>query len=71
MSIEFPFAENSKLDFLKRLNLSYSTNFKNQISVLSLLFNKSTFRKFRSGIRHNIPISTSVKFFKYFNFSPK
>ena len=68
----FPFAENSKLDFLKRLNLSYSTNFKNQISVAdSLLFNKSTFRKFRSGIRHNIPISTSVKFFKYFNFSPK
>ncbi len=68
----FPFAENTKIDFLKKLNIGYSTNIKNQISVAdSLLFNSSTFRKFRSGIRHNVPISTSVKFFKYFNFSPK
>ena len=59
-------------NFLKRLNLSYSTNFKNQISVAeSLLFNKSTFRKFRSGIRHIYQLVHQSSFLNTLTFHQK
>ena len=44
-----------------KIGLSYSTNIKNDISIAdSLLFTNKSIKKFRNGIRHNIPISTSI-----------
>ena len=37
----------------------------------SLLFSDKSFKSFRNGIRHSIPISTSIKVLKYFTFSPR
>jgi hypothetical protein len=55
-----------------KIGLSYSTNIKNDISIAdSLLFTDKSFKKFRNGIRHNIPISTSIKVLKHFTFSPR
>lgn len=55
-----------------KIGLSYSTNIKNDISIAdSLLFSDKSIKKFRNGIRHNIPISTSIKVLKHFTFSPR
>jgi hypothetical protein len=55
-----------------KIGLSYSTNIKNDISIAdSLLFTNKSIKKFRNGIRHNIPISTSIKVLKHFTFSPR
>ena len=55
-----------------KIGLSYSTNIKNDISIAdSLLFTDKSIKKFRNGIRHNIPISTSIKVLKHFTFSPR
>mgnify|MGYP007000083541 len=44
---------------------------KNSISIADiLLFKPSTLSKFRNGVVHNIPISTSFTALKYINISP-
>ena len=46
-------------------------NTKNTISTTdSLLFTKNSLSKFRNGITHNIPISSSIKVLKYFTLTP-
>ena len=43
-------------------------NSKNTISTLdSLLFTKNSISNFRNGMKHYIPISTSIRILKYFN----
>lgn len=54
-----------------KLYINYSSNFKNSISIAdTLLFKPSTLSKFRNGVVHNIPISTSFTALKYINISP-
>ena len=55
-----------------KIGISYSSNMKNDISIAdSLLFTNQSIRSFRNGIKHTIPISTSMKIFKHFTLSPK
>ena len=61
----------NKSKWYNKLSINYSSNFKNSISIAdSLLFQSSALTKFRNGVMHNIPISTSFTAFKYINFSP-
>ena len=49
------------------IGIRYNLNTKNQISTEdSLLFHRSTLQDFNTGMRHNIPISSSFKLMKYF-----
>ena len=66
------FGKKGKDHWFHKIGVSYSSNIKNDISIAdSLLFTNKSFRSFRNGIRHSIPISTSIKVLKYFTFSPR
>lgn len=60
--------------FYEKIGLSYSMNTKNEVTASDSLFNinepQFLTSKFRNGMRHNIPINTSLKLFKYFSFAP-
>lgn len=59
------------LGILEKLGFQYSSNFKNTVKVRdTLLFESSTLDKFKNGVQHSIPVSTSFNLFKYFNLSP-
>ncbi len=65
------FNKTNKSKWYDKLYINYSSNFKNSISIAdSLLFQPSTLTKFRNGVVHNIPISTSFTALKYINISP-
>ena len=67
----FPF-KNTNKNWIKNIGLSYNMQTKNSISILdSLLFKKQSLSKFRNGMKHNIPISTSIKLFNYFTLNPR
>jgi len=68
----FPFKnEISKDRWYEKVGLRYSMNAKNDISILdSLLFTKNALSKFRNGIKHTIPINTSLKVFNYLTLNP-
>ncbi len=70
----FPF-KNKKTRTTKwydKIGIAYSMNMKNEVSIAdSLLFTSNALSKFRNGMRHSIPISTSIKLLKHFTFSPK
>ena len=53
------------------IGISYQSNFQNQIrTVDTLLFEEDALKRFRYGLKHNLPISTSFKVLKHFSFSP-
>ncbi len=57
--------------WLKTFGFSYNANVLNQIdSYDSTLFKKKTLTQMKNGMRHSIPVSTSIKLFKYFNINP-
>ncbi|MCD4773518.1 MAG: LPS-assembly protein LptD [Bacteroidales bacterium] len=66
----YPLRNSSKVGQLKwydNISVNYSMNTRNTISVEdSLLFEPSTLSKFQNGIKHSIPISSSIKILKYF-----
>lgn len=68
----FPFKNKiSKDRWYEKVGLRYSMNAKNDISIVdSLLFTKNTLSKFRNGIKHTIPINTSLKVFNYLTLNP-
>ena len=68
----FPFKnEISKDRWYEKVGLRYSLNAKNDISIVdSLLFTKNALSKFRNGIKHTIPINTSLKVFNYLTLNP-
>ena len=70
----FPFKSNRIIEkkyWYDNIGISYNLNAKNQLSSTdSLLFHKSTLHSFKNGMRHNIPISTSIRVLKYFNLTP-
>lgn len=52
----------------ENISVNYSMNAKNSIEVAdSLLFQPGWENKFRNGVRHSIPVSSTVKVLKYFN----
>jgi len=74
---QFPFKSMGKIgnewwrSAYKNLGMSYSGSLSNQLrSNDSLLSLDRIVEDFQAGIRHNVPISTSFKLFKYANFNP-
>ena len=67
----YPFkliGSSGKNDWFDKISIKYSMNSKNTISTLdSLLFTKNSISNFRNGMKHYIPISTSIRILKYFN----
>ena len=54
-----------------KISIRYNMNAKNSITTAdSLLFTQNSISKFRNGVKHNIPITASLKILKYFNFNP-
>ena len=75
MNRVFPFKSlnnSTKNKWFDKIGMSYLLNVKNDISIAdSLLFKSEALNNFRNGIKHTIPVSTSVKFLKYFVVSPR
>jgi len=68
----FPFApkNGTKKGFFQNINFQYSLRGENRIQTTdSLFFKKEMFNSAKSGLQHNIPISTNFKLFKYLSFS--
>ena len=62
----------TKKTWYNKIGLSYNMNIKNNVSIAdSLLFTNKSINNFKNGIKHNIPISTSIKLFKHFTLSPR
>ncbi len=60
-----------KSHWYHKIGIRYTMNTKNDISIAdSLLFQQNSLAKFRNGMQHNIPISTSIKVLKHFTLSP-
>ncbi|MDA1009073.1 MAG: putative LPS assembly protein LptD [Bacteroidetes bacterium] len=70
----YPFkliGNSAKTQWYDKISIQYGMNTKNTISTTdSLLFTKNSLSKFRNGMTHNIPISTSIKVLKYFTLTP-
>ena len=70
----YPFksiGSSAKIQWYDKIMIKYGMNTKNTISTAdSLLFTKKSFSNFRNGMRHNIPISTSIKVLKHFTLNP-
>ncbi len=55
----------------ENIGVSYNANLSNSIQTKeNKLFADQTLRNFNNGIKHSIPISTSMKIFKYFMLNP-
>lgn len=60
-----------KEKWYEKISMSYNAQARNQIETIdSLLFTSETLDRMKYGIQHRIPISSSFKVFKNFNFSP-
>ena len=70
----YPFkliGNSAKNQWYDKISIQYGINTKNTISTTdSLLFTKNSLSKFRNGMTHNIPISSSIKVLKYFTLTP-
>ena len=61
----------AKSQWYDKISIKYGMSTKNTISTKdSLLFSRNSLSKFRNGMKHNIPISTSIRVFKHFNLTP-
>ncbi|MFN8258839.1 MAG: putative LPS assembly protein LptD [Bacteroidales bacterium] len=61
----------SKGKWYKELSVGFSTNMKNTLNTKdSLLFTGESLKKMSNGLQYKVPVGTSIKLFKYFNFSP-
>lgn len=61
-------------NWIDNLGLSYTGNIKNDVrtteSGISKYFQDSVIDLMKNGMKHSVPLSTSVKFFKYLTFNP-
>lgn len=61
----------AKTQWYDKIMIKYGMNTKNTISTAdSLLFTKKSFSNFRNGMKHNIPINTSIKVLRHFTLNP-
>ncbi|MDD3876896.1 MAG: putative LPS assembly protein LptD [Bacteroidales bacterium] len=59
-----------QLKWYENINVGYTMNAKNELSTLdSLFFTEQSLQNFRNGIKHNIPINSSVKVLKFFSWN--
>ncbi len=69
----YPFRTNSSpadMRWFEDINMTYNMSARNQVSIAdSLLFSRDGLSAFRSGVRHEIPISYSARVLNHFNFS--
>jgi hypothetical protein len=68
----YPFAKRDgiKKGLIENINFQYSVRGENRIETTDSLFlKKEMFDNARSGMKHNIPISTNVKLLKHFSLS--
>lgn len=74
MSRIYPLKKRNKVGkskWYEQVGITYSTNFKNSIKVREdTLFRKEALDYFRNGVKHSIPVSTSLKVFKVFTLNP-
>lgn len=63
-----------KQKFYEKIGISYSLNAKNEItagdSTFRLNNTEQLFNDMKNGVRHTIPLSTSIKAFKHFTITP-
>ena len=60
----------TKKGIIQNINFQYSVRGENRIITTdSLFFKKEMFDSAKTGLQHNIPISTNFKLFKFFSFS--
>jgi hypothetical protein len=62
-----------KTRWYEDIRISYSYDAQNRLSnykMDSTFYTKATLDKFQKGMKHSIPVSTSIKFLKYFTISP-
>ena len=71
----YPFkliGNSARTQWYDKITIKYGMSTKNTISTAdSLLFTKNSLSKFRNGMKHNIPISTSIKVLKHFTLTPR
>ncbi|MDA8535694.1 putative LPS assembly protein LptD [Flavobacteriales bacterium] len=61
----------TKSQWYDKISIKYGMSTKNTISTKdSLLFSRNSLSNFRNGMKHNIPISTSIRVLKHFNLTP-
>ncbi|MEN8224992.1 MAG: putative LPS assembly protein LptD, partial [Bacteroidota bacterium] len=69
----YPFRKKTrtgKMRWYEDVSVNYTTNFKNTVSIEdSLLFQPETWDKMQNGIRHSIPVSSTIKLLKYFTWT--
>lgn len=74
VSTLYPFAKKNPEGtpkWYEKINVSYTTNLQNQLTEKdSLFFREQSLDKMRNGMQHSIPVSTSLKVFKFFNLTP-
>ncbi|MBN2683173.1 MAG: LPS-assembly protein LptD [Bacteroidales bacterium] len=74
MSRIYPFKrkiKKSKPAFYEKIGISYSTNFKNNISARQdSIFSQQTLDNMKTGFKHSVPVSSSFNLFKYLTISP-
>lgn len=68
----YPFRKKSKVGELKwydNISMNYVINARNDLNTYDSLVFKSSFSDYKNGIKHSIPISSSVKVLKYANWT--
>ena len=61
----------SKTKWYDKITIKYNMSTKNTISTSdSLLFTSDSYSKFKNGMKHTIPVSTSLKVLKHFTLTP-
>ncbi len=74
MNKQFPFKRKEAVGSKKwyeQISVGFSSQLENKIQTKnSVLFTEEAIDQFENGFKYNVPISTSLKVFKYFNLSP-
>ncbi len=69
----YPFRKKTrsgKMKWWEDISMNYTANFRNTVTIAdSLFFQPETWDKMENGIKHSIPISSSVKLLKYFTWT--
>jgi lipopolysaccharide assembly outer membrane protein LptD (OstA) len=59
------------LKWYENITINYSPQMSNTLSSTEKeVFSKKTLSRAQNGYKHSLPLSTNIKFLKYFNFSP-
>jgi len=69
----YPFRKQNRAGeqkWYENINVGYTMNAKNDLSIAdSLFFTERSLKSFRNGMKHTIPINSSIKVLKYFSFN--